>query len=93
MNIKEQFKTSWTFIITGIVFVLFAILSKTGIYEISPIYIGLGKILLAITLTYSSVQVSKNLYKGGKYLASRWFVYGTGFLSGLWLYDSIQFLW
>ncbi len=92
MNVKEQFSASWTFVVSAGIFIILTVLSATGIYDVSNILFGLAKILLALTITYTSVNESKSFYKKGKYFASNRFVYGAGFLSGLWLYDAIQYL-
>ena len=91
MNLKEQIKASWAFVAAGGIFILLAILSVTGACEINDIYFGLGKILLALTITYTCVPISKSFNQKGKYATSRWLVYGAGLLSGLWLYDGIKY--
>lgn len=92
MNLKEQLRTSWTFAVAAGIFILITILSTTGIYDVSNIFFGVAKILLAVTITYTCVKVSKSLQKKGKYSASMWFAYGAGLLSGLWFYEGIKYL-
>ncbi len=92
MNIKEQLRTSWTFAVAVGIFILLTVLSTTRIYDVSNIFFGVAKILLAVTITYTCVKVSKSFHKKGKYSTSTLFTYGAGLLSGLWLYDAIQYL-
>lgn len=92
MKIKQQFSASWTFAVAAGIFILITILSTTGIYDVSIIFFGLVKILLAVTITYTCVKVSKSLQKKGKYSATMWFAYGAGLLSGLWFYEGIKYL-
>lgn len=92
MNLKEQFRLSWTFAVAAGIFILITILSTTGTYNVSNIFFGAAKILLAVTITYTCVKVSKSLQKKGKHSISIWFAYGAGLLSGIWLYEAIQYL-
>lgn len=92
MNLKEQLRISWTFAIAAVIFILLVIFSTSGLYDVNNIFFGVAKILLAVTITYTCVKVSKSFQKKGKYSAATWFTYGAGLLSGLWLYDAIQYL-
>jgi len=60
MKIKEQFSASWTFAVAAGIFILLTVLSTTGIYDVSNILFGLVKILLAVTITYTCIKVSKS---------------------------------
>lgn len=45
MNLKEQLRISWTFVVAAGIFILFTVLSTTGIYDVSNIIFGVAKIL------------------------------------------------
>ena len=86
MNLKEQFRLSWTFAIAVLVFVLFKTLSVTRILNVSDELNGLLYIFLTITLIYTSFKSDIKLRKSGDILNGRLMLFGAGMLSGIWFY-------
>jgi ABC-type siderophore export system fused ATPase/permease subunit len=92
MDLKTQFKVSWTFVAAAVIFIILIILSKSGLYYISDSFSGLAKVLLAVTLTYSCIMVDKRMHAAGKRNSGLLMIYGAGFLSGIWLFETINLL-
>lgn len=92
MNLKEQFRLSWTFALAVLVFVLFKTLSVTRILNVSDELNGLLYIFLTITLIYTSFKSDIKLRKSGDILNGRLMLFGAGMLSGIWLIQAIDLL-
>jgi hypothetical protein len=61
-------------------------------YQISDLFFGLAKALLAVTLTYTTVMSVKRMRAAGEIKSGLLMIYGAGFLSGIWLYEAINLL-
>ncbi|MCE5204777.1 MAG: hypothetical protein LLF80_01535 [Porphyromonadaceae bacterium] len=92
MNLKEQFKESWTFAVAAGIFILLVVLSTSDIYEVGNTVWGIAHILLAVTVTYTCLKAARRFQEKGKYADCTRLIYGAGFLSGLWLYEAIEYL-
>lgn len=92
MNLKEQFKISWTFLVATIIFVLIVLFRTKDIYNVNDVILGIAFILLAVTVTYTCINVAGKFQRKGRYNTSMRFMYAAGLLSGLWLYEAIKYL-
>lgn len=92
MNLKEQFKESWTFGVAAAIFILLVVFSSSGIYTVSDTLFGIAYLLLAASITYASIAAGKRFQDKGKYATCIRIIYGAGLLSGLWLYEAVECL-
>ncbi len=92
MNLKEQLKISWPFIVAVIIFILLVILSTLGFYKVKDIFWGVAYILLAVTITFTYAKASKRSQQKSRYGTCARLMYAAGLLSGLWLYEAIKHL-
>lgn len=90
MNLKTQFKVSWTFVAAVVIFIILIVLSKSGLYHISDSFFGFANALLAVTLTYTTVMSVKRMRAAGEIESGLLMIYGAGFLSGIWLFEAIN---
>lgn len=92
MNLKEQFKISWTFIVAAIIFVLIVLFRTMDIYNVNDVILGIAYILLAVTLTFTCNKAAGRFQRKGRYNTGVRLMYAAGLLSGLWLYEAIKLL-
>ncbi|HBK31761.1 MAG TPA: hypothetical protein DDZ96_05410 [Porphyromonadaceae bacterium] len=92
MNIKEQFRVAWPFAVVVIIFIVLIVLSLNKIYDVSDTLFGIAYLLLAASITYASIAAGKRFQDKGKYATCIRIIYGAGLLSGLWIYEAINYL-
>ncbi len=86
MNFKKDLKDSWTFAVATAILIVLTLLPNLN-YD----FIGISLLLIAVTLTYSTVKIVKRFKKEGKgnnYLM----IYAAGFLSSMWVMEAIEYL-
>ena len=86
MNFKKDFKDYWTFAVATAILIVLSLLPN-----VNDDFIGISLLLVAGTLTYITVKVTKRFKKEGKgnnYLM----IYAAGFLSSMWVMEAIEYL-
>ncbi len=86
MNFKKDLKDSWTFAVATAILIVLTLLPN-----LNDDFIGISLLLIAVTLTYSTVKIVKRFKKEGKgnnYLM----IYAAGFLSSMWVMEAIEYL-
>lgn len=86
MNFKKDLKDSWTFAVATAILIVLSLLPN-----LNDDFIGISLLLIAVTLTYSTVKIVKRFKKEGKgnnYLM----IYAAGFLSSMWVMEAIEYL-
>lgn len=90
MKLAEQIKLSWPFLMAVVIYVLLVVISTSGIGSVSDFFFGISYILMAVTLTYTCIKAGKRMQEKGKYWRGIPIIYGSGFLSGIWLYEAVK---
>ncbi len=86
MNFNKDLKDSWTFAVATAILIVLTLLPN-----LNDDFIGISLLLIAVTLTYTTVKVTKRFKKEGKgnnYLM----IYAAGFLSSMWVMEAIEYL-
>ena len=86
MNFKKDLKDSWTFAVATAILIVLTLLPN-----LNDDFIGISLLLVAGTLTYTTVKIVKRFKKEGKgnnYLM----IYAAGFLSSMWVMEAIEYL-
>jgi prepilin signal peptidase PulO-like enzyme (type II secretory pathway) len=86
MNFNKDLKDSWTFAVATAILIVLTLLPN-----LNDDFIGISLLLIAVTLTYSTVKIVKRFKKEGKgnnYLM----IYAAGFLSSMWVMEAIEYL-